>query len=206
MVVRRHLNLHETFNNQLLSGTSAAQADQILFHTPQGWQTHWRLESGSLNRWVRAGDSTLQDTSSTIIPPGSGLMVKVKGPAVSWYQIGHVRTSPFRRPLLPGNNLIAAPWPLDGSPNGWLLTPANGFSATSSPATSDQLQLWNGTGYDSYWLLRLGMNARWTPQASSSLEDVGSTLPLPANSAFFFKAQPGTTSWNIAPPQPAPRL
>jgi hypothetical protein len=133
-------------------------------------------------------------------------MARVRGPAISWFLTGHVRTSPFRRPLLPGNNFLAAPWPLDGTPAGWLFTPANGFSATSSPTSSDQIRLWNGLSYDSYSLLRIGMATRWTSQANSRLEDVSFTLPLPADKAFFLRAQPGTTAWNIAPPQAAPRL
>jgi len=206
MVVRRHLTLSDVFPSTLLGGTSATQADQILFHTANGWDTHWLFKVGSRSRWVRAGDSGLNDTGTTLLPPGSGIMARVRGPAISWFLTGHVRTSPFRRPLLPGNNFLAAPWPLDGTPAGWLFTPANGFSATSSPTSSDQIRLWNGLSYDSYSLLRIGMAARWTSQANSRLEDVSFTLPLPADKAFFLRAQPGTTAWNIAPPQAAPRL
>jgi YVTN family beta-propeller protein len=206
MVVRKHLSVNDVFPATLLGGLSVTQADQVLFHTPRGWDTHWLLRAGSLNRWVRAGDSSLRDSSATLIPPGSGIMTRIKGPAISWFLTGHVRTSPFRRPLRPGNNFLAAPWPLDSTPAGWLLHPSNGFTSTSNPVTSDQIQLWNGTAYEGYWLARLGTITRWTALANSRLTDVSASLPLIAQHAFFLRAQPGTTTWNIAPPQPPPRL
>lgn len=206
MVVRRHLRLADVFPTTLLGGASSVEADQVLFHTGSGWETHWLLRVGALLRWVRSGDSTLADSSATIIPPGTGVMVRVRGPGLSRFHTGHVRTSPFRRPLRPGNNLLAAPWPLDGTPAGWLLHPANGFTASTGPTVSDQLQLWNGTAYQGYWLARLGSSIRWISQASSDFTDVSTALLLPARGAFFLKAQPGTTTWDIAPPRPPPPL
>lgn len=203
MVVRPHQTLkHLPYLDYFSASTQSAQADQVLLHTAQGWDTHWLLWSGTTKIWVRAGDATLKPSGDTIVPPGSGFLMVRRTTRPPWILTGHVRTTPFRRPLRPGNNLLATPWPLNGTPNGWLLTPANGFTAATAPALSDQIQLWNGTGYDGYWLLRDGTSHRWTSQASASLQDVGSSLPLPAGSAFFLKARPETASngWNLAPP------
>ncbi len=207
MTVRQHLHLSAVLpDNHLRGASSAALADQVLFYTAaQGWDTHWLLKAGSLNRWVRAGDATLTNTSATIIPPGSGVMIKVNGPATSWFLTGHVRTNPFRRKLSEGYNLLALPWPVDGTPNGWLLTPANGLTASTNPILADHLQFWNGNGYNGLWLLRHGSGHRWAGLGDATLRDHGNTMLLPAAGAFFLKALPDTAAhgWNLAPPTEA---
>ncbi len=205
IVARPHQTLQGLFQFIPPQNTPAT-ADQVLLHTTQGWQSFWRFAASPYgSRWVRAGDASLQSVGAdAIIAPGSGVLLRVMSHTRTSLHAGHVRTTPFRRPLRAGYNFLALPWPLDGTPNGWLFTPANGFTAATSPALADQIQLWNGSGYDGYWLLRDTTSHRWTRQGSASLQDVGSTLPLPAASAFFLKARPETAAngWNLAPPTP----
>jgi YVTN family beta-propeller protein len=202
ITVRPHLTLGQAFATaKLTGGTSAATSDQVLLHTPTGWQTHWLLQTPNITRWVLTGDTTLQDKAATVIPPGSGLMIKINTTPVAFTLTGHVRTHPYRRLLLPGSNFLASPWPLDGTPAGWLLTAANGLTASTSPATSDQIQLWNGTGYTGYWHFGLGTTTRWTTIGDNTLTDLAPTLPLPAHSAFFLRAQPTTPTWTLSPPK-----
>ena len=205
MVIRAHQTLDQLLiGDQFRAGNQSAQADQILLHTAEGWDTHWLLWlSSTTRRWVRSGDASLTPSGRTRIAPGSGFLLVRRTTSPPWILTGHVRTTAFRRPLREGHNLLANPWPLNGTPNGWLLTPENGFTAATSPALADQIQLWNGTGYDGYWLMRDGTRHRWTRQGSAALLDEGASLPLPATGAFFLKARPETATqgWNLAPPQ-----
>ncbi len=208
VIVRQHLTLKQVFDRDPIhGGPSAAHADQVLFHLGANWESHWLLDIPGLRRWTRNGDATLKDTGGRIIAPGAGLMLRrtlVADPGPATLTLtGHVRATPFRRPLIAGYNFITSPWPLDGTPNGWQFTPANGFTATLNPALSDQIQIWNGSHYTGYWLLQYNTAHRWTPLGSATLHDVGDTLPLPANAAFFLRARPETTAtgWTLAPPR-----
>jgi len=128
-------------------------------------------------------------------------MIKINTTPVAFTLTGHVRTHPYRRLLLPGSNFLASPWPLDGTSAGWLLTAADGLTASTSPATSDQLQLWNGTGYSGYWHFGLSTTTRWTAIGDNTLTDLAPTLPLPAHTAFFLRAQPTSPTWTLSPPK-----
>jgi len=116
-----------------------------------------------------------------------------------------VRTSPWIMPLTAGTTLLALPWPVDSTPKGLGLTLENGFTAKASATTADQIQLWtadtsaNATTYDSYWLLKNGTTGLWLSRSNTAVVDLGTTLPLPAHRAFFFKAQPTTAvkGWRL---------
>jgi len=209
IVVRPHIALGQVFPKALLQGGgSAAAADQLLFHSGGAWQTHWLLQSAVQHQWVLGDDATLASQDAKIIAPGSGVMVKILSRPQTFTLTGHVRTTPFVRPLSTGHNLLALPWPVDATPNRLLFTAANGFTAGTSTVASDQIQLWaadtvaGATNYTIYWLLKAGVGSRWTPQGNAALPDVSATLPLPAHRAFFLKAQPATAATGCRLPFP----
>ena len=134
-----------------------------------------------------------------------GVMVKVLNRAKSITLTGYVRTNPFRRKLGIGHNFLALPRPVDATPNQLGFTQANGFTATTSVTTADQLQLWTAdttpraTTYTIYWLRNAGTSTFWVPQTGSVTKNVSDTLKLPAHHAFFLKAQTATakSGWFI---------
>ena len=186
-------------------GAVAEAADQVLFYENGVWQTLWLSGQSGSKKWVAAGDTSLTSQDGKIIPPGIGLMVKTTGSAKAVTLTGHVRVTPWLMPLEAGQNLLALPWPVDGTPRSLGLTVEQGFAATTSTLTADQLQLWKADTtpgaavYDAYWYLKKGTTALWTAKGSASLIDVTATLPLPAHRAFFLKAQPATAAkgWRV---------
>lgn len=196
VVVRPHVTLAQVFPADVFkSAAVASAADQVMFLENGVWQTHW-LNGGG--QWVSSVGAA--SPNGRIIPPGTGLMVKTTGPAKAVTLTGHVRTTPWRRTLNPGQNLLALPWPVDATPATLGLTAENGFTASTSVAAADVLQLWKadsqpGSGsYDAYWLLQRAPSPYWTAKGSAAVLNVSATLPLPAHRAIFFKAQPATAA------------
>jgi len=194
VVVRPHVTLAQVFPMGVFkSAAIASAADQVLFLENGVWQKHWL--NGS-RQWISSVEGASQN--GRIIPPGIGLMVKTTGPAKATTLTGHVRTTPWRRSLNPGQNLLALPWPVDATPATLGLTAENGFTASTSVVAADVLQLWKADNepgaatYDAYWLIQRSPATHWTAKGSAALMDVSTTLTLPANRSFFLKAQPLT--------------
>lgn len=207
VVVRPHVTLEQLMPKENFTGsTRATTSDQVLFHHGNRYETLFLLKTGTnsgYHQWTSANDASLDDAGKRIIPPGTGLMLRLVSSPKTIAFTGSVRMDPFARKLSPGHNLIANPWPLDTSPTAVNLTLQNGFTGTLRPTTSDQIQLWNGVGYTSYWLINGGTTWRhWTAMDSASLEDYGSLKLLRSRSATFLKVQePSTrTPWIVNVP------
>ena len=138
---------------------------------------------------MKSSGSKLDSQDQRIIPPGTGVMVKLAARPVTMTQVGHVRTTPFLMKLSAGHNFLAPPRPLDATPATLNLTAAGGFNATSSPATADQLQLWaadsklQSSTYTTYWL---GGNG-WLSLSAITANPVTDSLILSSRRAFFLK-------------------
>lgn len=197
--IRPHLTLGQVFAKELMTGgTASTTADQVLFHNGKAWETYWLNKTATRHIWVKSGDTKFTPRDAEIIAPGTGVMVKVLNRAKSITLTGYVRMNPFRRKLGIGHNFLALPRPVDATPNQLGFTKANGFTATNSVTTADQLQLWTAdttpraTTYTIYWLRNAGASTYWVPQTGSVTKNVSDALKLPAHRAFFLKAQAAT--------------
>jgi YVTN family beta-propeller protein len=198
--IRPHITLGQVLPKQLMTGgIRITAADQVLFHNGKTWDTYWLYQTATRLDWVKSGDTKLTARNLEVIAPGTGIMVKGLNRAKSITLVGHVRTTPFRRKLGPGHNFLALPRPVDATPTQLAFTKAAGFTATTSAATADQLQLWAGdttpraTTYTVYWLRNADTTPYWVPQVGSLSKNVSDTLKLPAHRAFFLKAQAAST-------------
>lgn len=205
IVVRPHVTLNQVFSKTLLQGaTVSPQADQVLFFDKTEWQAHWLELSATRHEWRPVGDVSGPSSDLKIIPPGTGVMVKIVSAPVSFTLTGHVRTGAFVRPLDQTHNLLALPWPIDATPQKLNFAATYGFTAGTSTSNSDQLQLWAGDQtpgagtYTVYWLRQSGTQGAWTPKSGGS-EDVTNTLKLPSHRCFFLKIQPrsGDSFWEM---------
>lgn len=201
VVLRPHVTLAQAFPVGVFQAAALAEAaDQVLFYENGAWHAHWLSARSGVRQWVSADDTSNLSLNAKIIPPGTGLMVKAASQSKSATLTGHVRVSPWRKSLNEGQNLLALPWPVDTTPLRLGLTADQGFTASTTMTTADQLQLWKGdtvpgaTTYDSYWLLKRSPTSYWTAKGSASLLNVSATLPLPAHRAFFLKVQPATAA------------
>ena len=172
VVVRPHITIGQIFGtkaNELMSGSAnLATADQIVFLDPQtqSYQTYYFLRNGTgtIAQWTLVGGgSTNRD--STIIPPGVGMIVQRNAATpVTLTWTGEVRRNSFAQPLVAGLNLIAEPFPVESSPVERALTYSNGAIGSANLSQADQVAVFNGSGFDTYYLLRnaTGTVEQWT--------------------------------------------
>ncbi|MCB1276944.1 PA14 domain-containing protein [Prosthecobacter sp.] len=208
IAIHKHITLGQVFDKNILNGTTnPSTADQVLFSTPSGFQTFWLLKGGSYHQWNAAGDATLTNADTTIIPPGTGVLLKTGNSSPrALVMTGEVRTTPFARLLSPGFNLFANPWPLDATPSRLNMTDTSIFTATMNPGTADALQLWKGdsqpgsSGYDGYWLFQYPKaSAIWTSTRDASLRSQNDILPLKAAHCAFLNRRSTLTSVWVMP-------
>ncbi len=202
--VRPHFTLGQILPKaQMRGGASLPASDQVLFHTGTAWETLWLTKSATRNHWVRSGDTKFANQDQCIIPPGTGIMVKIVGSAVTTTLTGHVRMTPFLMNLKAGYSFLAGPRPVDATPGALNITAAGGFVSGSRSNLADLIQIYAGdtkpkaTSYITYWLSRSG----WLPQVSSNGVSVTDTLKLPAGNAFFLKTSSMASGrlWRLAP-------
>ncbi|MEN3943857.1 Ig-like domain-containing protein [Prosthecobacter sp. SYSU 5D2] len=208
VVVRPHVTLNQVLpKNQLQGSTASPQADQVLFFKEAAWETHWLQLSATHHEWRVVGDENQSTSDDKIIPPGTGVMVKLADRSVTYTLTGHVRTGAFVRPLDQAHNLLALPWPVDSTPQQLRFAVSQGFTAGANSVVSDQLQLWSGdhnpgtSVYEIYWLRHSGSTGAWSPRANASAPDLSATLLLPAHRSFFLKIMPrsGDPEWKMPP-------
>jgi YVTN family beta-propeller protein len=211
VVVRPHVMVNQVLpKNQLKGATVPDQADQVLFYKEGAWEAHWLQLSATRHEWRAVGDETLDSSDGRIIPPGTGVMVKLAERGVTYTLTGHVRTGAFVRPLDAANHLMALPWPVDSTPQQLRFAVNHGFTAGNNSVVSDQIQLWSGDHnpgsavYEIYWLRHSGNTGAWSPRANASAPDLSASLMLPAHRGFFLKIIPrsGESTWKMPPLAP----
>lgn len=205
--VRPHATLAGTFDkHHFTSASSAATADQVLYYDNGAYAGYFLLKWGASaqkpNQWTTVGSGSVAVQDGRVIAPGTGLMMKIVGTAKTLVMSGYIRGNDFKRGLVSGNNLIALPWPLTGSPASAHLTLADGFTGSSSQASADRLQRWNGSAFEGYWLVDVGAYHWWVTSASGSFQNLDATGLLPAGEAVLLRTQPSSpVVWGMPSPQ-----
>lgn len=159
--IREHVTLGQVFgtrgNTPFHGSIDAAAADQVLFfdRAAGSFVTYYlhRTPDGALEEWRRPGDT--HNCDDTVIAPGTGLFFQRSGTTPAELLLtGGVRANDFVLPLAAGYNLVSLPFPVQTSPAELQMNCANGFVADANPARADQILIFNGSSYDTYYLHR----------------------------------------------------
>ncbi len=197
VAIRPHVTIGQLFGtkaNELMQGSAnLTTADQVVFFNPhtQSYQTYYYLRnpSGTFAQWTLVGGgSTNQD--NTPIPPGVGFIVhRNNSSPVTLTWAGAIRRNSFAQPLVAGLNLIAEPVPVSSSPQDRALTHANGITGSANLSTADQVSVFNGVGYSTYYLLRnpSGTFEQWTLVGAGSTNQNTTKLFSPSGAVFIRK-------------------
>jgi hypothetical protein len=123
-----------------------------------------------------------------------------------------VRTNPFVQVVRPGQNLLAQPFPLWGSPAANGLSTSNGLRASRQRSNADQLSIWRGdvaggpASFGILWYAQIGSAAMWVSADDASLADQSAVAVFqPHRAAFLKRSQPVTTTilmpvrWTVVP-------
>jgi hypothetical protein len=211
VTIRPHATLGSTFDKTYFAAGAAPNlADQVLFLVNGSFQPHYLVQLGQQKHWAVSGDATLANLDAKILPPGTGVMLRMlASPSLPFITTGHVRTSAYQRPLAAGYQLFANPWPIPLTPETASLT-SSSFFASSSQSLADQFQLWKGdssrggSGYTGFWFVQLTAQPPfWTLSGTASLLSQNQASLLLPGRATFIQVRPAPASrasWQIPAP------
>lgn len=155
-------------------------ADEIRLMTDTGslGPVYLKATIGGAQKWINRGE---YDVSKTRLPFGKGIFVKAKSDKTITLS-GIVRGSRTRIDIVGGKkiNLLANPVPFAVKLQDCGLELTRGIS----DANADNLRLWNGTTWISYWRNTSG---RWTTGSNTD----ASTTVIPAGAGFLVKRGSG---------------
>jgi uncharacterized protein (TIGR02597 family) len=202
--IRKHWTLGSVFGPNDESGLgsgSSTSADQILIWNGTGYDTFYYQTIGLGGVGWRKGGAPSVNVVNNSIYPEDGLIVKRQQSAnVGVILMGAVKTGQTSIPVSVGinifGNVYAAPQTLadSGLYTGTSSTGLNGGTSTSA----DQVLIWNGTGYDTYYYQTSGLGGIGWRKGGAPAVDASAT-PIPVGQSVVIKRQFASAfNWLIA--------
>ena len=209
--VRKHWTLSSVFGsdaaNLSIAAGSATTADQVLLWNSTGYDTYYFQTAGIGGvGWRKAGAPTVDQAGLKIFPE-EGITIKRKqATAAKVVLMGAVKLGPTSVAIDNGisviGNVYASGMTLASSglhdPNDDPTKGVAGGSATSA----DQVLLWNGTGYDTYYFQTSGIGGVGWRKAGAPTVDASAT-PVGVGTAVTIKRKFATGFNWIMPQHPA---
>jgi uncharacterized protein (TIGR02597 family) len=209
--IRKHWTLATVFgpnNEGGLTGGDSATADKILVQNGSSFDSYYYQTSGAGGvGWRKDGEPAV-DASATVFVPEEGLIVRRNQSAgANIVLMGAVKTGQTSIPILPGNNLVgnvyAANLTLQSS-GLYTGNPTTGLASGDEASTSDQVLLWNGGGYTTYYFQTAPLAAGgsgWR-NANDVFADASATV-IPVGYSMFVKRSNGAAFNWVVPQHPA---
>lgn len=200
--IRKHWTLASIFGPaneaSLMAGTEAT-ADRILLWNGTSNDQYYYQTNSSGGGWRKVGNQTLNQANVVIYPEDGVTVQRRQSGARTTYLAGAVKTWKTSIPVLPGTNVLgnvyAAPMTLASS--GLYTGQTSTGLSSGTQNNADQVLLWNGTKYDSYFYKS---NAGWRKIGSNSNAS-GTVIPAGAAVTILRK---GSTGFNwVVPTHPA---
>ena len=202
--IRKHHTLGYVFgpnNESGLGGGTSTSADQILIWNGTGYDTFYYQTSGLGGVGWRKGGAPAVNVTNNPIYPEDGVIVKRQQSAnVGVILMGAVKTGQTSIPVGVGinifGNVYAAPLTLADS---GLYTGNSGSGLNGGTSTSaDQVLIWNGTGYDTYYYQTAGLGGVGWRKGGAPAVDASAT-PIPVGQSVVIKRQfAAAFNWVIA--------
>lgn len=205
--IRKHWTIADAFgatNDKGLAGGTATTADIIQVAAGATLLKYYYNTAAA--GW-RVGTDTATDVGGTVLYPDDGLVFIRQGAnaaqATQVVVMGAVKTGQSSFPVVPGQNFLANPYaaPMTlASSNLYTTNPATGLAAGFA-TTADQVLIYNGTTYDTYYYSAGGTPGVGWRKVTGGTADASAT-PIPAGSSFVVKRiNPGSFNW-VSPQHP----
>ncbi|HEV7404116.1 MAG TPA: TIGR02597 family protein [Chthoniobacteraceae bacterium] len=205
--IRKHWTIADAFgaaNDKGLAGGTATTADIIQVYSGG---TYLKYYYNTAAPGWRLGTDTTTDVGGTVLYPDDGLVIIRQGANTSQTTqvvvMGAVKTGQTSFPIVAGQNFLANPYaaPMTlGSSNLYTTDPATGVAAGFA-TTADQVLIYNGTNYDTYYYSAGGSPGAGWRKVNGGTADASAT-PIPAGSSFIVKRiNPGSFNW-VSPQHP----
>ena len=166
--IRKHWTIASVFgatNQAGLQGGTSTTADTILVYSSAAasYDTYYYSTKGLAGTgWRKAGGGGA-DQAATILYPDDGLLIRrSQSGNVNLVLMGAVKTGQTSFPVVPGLNILANPFAAPMTLGSCGLYKADGSAlAAGTAATADQVQIYNGTSYDTYYYSNGAAGAGW---------------------------------------------
>lgn len=184
----RHMAVRPDGSGHLKAG-NVVTADFFQLWDGEAHQSYYYQNSGIGGiGWRQSGDQ-FTDRSNTPILPGQAIILsRGETSRLSLFLRGVVQTSVTPFTIHPGFNFV-------GNPNAASMTLASSGLYKEDPllgvaggslVTADQVMIWNGQGYDSYYYQTVGLGGRGWRKAGNVVADAGSAV-IPAASSIVIR-------------------
>jgi hypothetical protein len=153
--LRPHVTMAEAFVKEpLYAAFDLGLADQIQIYNGSSFTAYYLLGSNGEGDFKIWGTFNFQSVDDLIVPPGSGLLYKRSNRAPANVDLvisGKVRANPFFQNLAPGFNFVSEAFPIPASFNSRDTFPDE-FDAAFDIGLADQVQVYDGSGFTTYFL------------------------------------------------------
>ncbi len=205
--IRAHWTIGTVFgvtNSAGLTGGTVLTADTISIYNGSGYDSYYYKTSGlGGTGWRKTTDSSTPK-QDTVIYPDDGLVISRKAAsAVPVVVTGAVKIGQTSFPVQTGLNVLTNPNAAEMTLNSCGLYTTNAATGVAGGTllTADQVSLWNGTGYDTYYYKTSGLGGTGWRNTNNSSTDAGPTS-IPAGAAVIIKRGGAAFNW-IIPQHPA---
>jgi uncharacterized protein (TIGR02597 family) len=171
----------------LQQATSAQNADNVLLFNGTNWDTYYY--NNSANQWRSTGFTNRNDT---IVFPDNGMFIVRRGTAaLKLTFLGNVPSTTEKTDIRgPASSMLSVRFPVATTLGGLALQNSPGWQAGTSAQGADNVLLFNGTSWDTYYF-----NSNANQWRSTGFTDRGST-PITIGSAMFIVRQSSAQGTN----------
>jgi uncharacterized protein (TIGR02597 family) len=209
--IRKHWTLSSVFGadaaNLNIAGGTATTADQVLLWNGTGYDTYYFQTSGIGGvGWRKSGAPTVDQASLKIFPEEGVTIKRKQQTAANIVLMGAVKLGPTSVAVDNGISVIGNVYA-----SGMTLASSGLHDANDDPAkgvaggtvtSADQVLIWNGTGYDTYYFQTSGIGGVGWRKSGAPTVDASNT-PVPVGSAVTIKRKFATGFNWIVPQHPA---
>jgi uncharacterized protein (TIGR02597 family) len=191
-----------TSNSVGLQGGTATSADQVVLWNGTGYDTYYYQTSGlGGTGWRKTGAASVDASGTAIFPDECFLVKRGQSSDVSFVLTGALKTGQTSVPIAYGMNFV-------GNIYGAAMTLASSGLYTGSSSTglaggtatsADQVLLWNGTGYDTYYYQTSGLGGTGWRKTGAASSDASATSI--ASGVGFIVRRLNTASFSWVVPQ-----
>ena len=199
----RHWTLASIFgatNTAGLQGGSAVSADLVQLWNGATHDSYYYQTTGIGGiGWRKVGDQS-SDASGTVIRPDQSMMImRVAAPTLPLVVNGWVKTGQASIEVASGFNFLPNPFSEAmtlGTSGLFTGDPLTGI-ASGGTTGADQVMLWNGTGYDTYFYQNGGLGGQGWRKIGAQSVDAGSTKIEPGTSMILKRQIAEGFTWTI---------
>jgi hypothetical protein len=154
--------------------------------------------------WRKQGTAAADQTNA-ILYPDDGLLIQRKQTGnVNLVLMGAVKTGQTSFPFVPGLNVLANPFaaPMTLGSRGWYKADGSALVAGTA-ATADQVQIFNGSSYDTYYFSNGAAGSGWRLDDGNNSAVDQTSVQIPVGSSFLVQRRSGPAFNWVAPQHPA---